>query len=305
LERSLDERWRKYRKAFDRCHRKFSEDSVHQLRVETRRLLALLDLLDALVGGKELSALRRVLKGFFDSFARLRDTQVQLSFVVKHRRRFSATVPFGDALARRENRLVKKLGKQLQRTGQKRTKRLASALRRRLDAALIGAGLRARGPAIILRHVDAAFARVAGLRRRIDPVQVETIHRTRVAFKKFRYLVELLQPLLPGVSRRQLSAMHAYQNLMGKIQDLEILQGTLDKYLGKASEVVPSLESFRQEIARQHAALVAHYLARADQLLEFWPAPAPKRARLRDGVLIAGSPIADGLLPQSLGEAIP
>jgi CHAD domain-containing protein len=129
LERSLDERWRDYRKAFDRCHRKFSEDSVHQLRVETRRLLALLDLLDALVGVKELNALRRVLKALFDSSASLRDTQVQWLFVEKHRRRFPAVAPLSDVLARRERRLVKKLKKKLNHTGQKETKKLASALR--------------------------------------------------------------------------------------------------------------------------------------------------------------------------------
>jgi CHAD domain-containing protein len=303
LEHSLDERCRKYRKAFDRCRRKFSEDSVHQLRVETRRLLALLDLLDRLVSGKEHDALRRLLKALFDSSASLRDTQVQWLFVQKHRRRFPEAELLSDVLTRRKNRLVKKLKKKLHRSGEKETKKLASALRGKFDGALLEAGLRARGPAIILRHADATFARVVGLRRRIDPARAETIHRTRVAFKKFRYLVELLQPLLPGVSRRKLKVMHDYQNLMGEIQDLEILQETLDKYVGKKAELVPSLQSFRQEIERQHAALVARYLGRADQLLEFWPVPALKSARLRDGNLIARSSVADGLPTQSLEEA--
>ena len=69
LEGTLDKRWRRYRKAFDRCRKEFSEDSVHQLRVETRRLLALLDLLDSLATGAELRDCRRALKRFFHAVA--------------------------------------------------------------------------------------------------------------------------------------------------------------------------------------------------------------------------------------------
>ena len=36
----LKRAWRDYRRSFRRCRRRFSGDSVHQLRVESRRLLA-------------------------------------------------------------------------------------------------------------------------------------------------------------------------------------------------------------------------------------------------------------------------
>ena len=294
LERSLDVRWRKYRKAFDRCCRKFSEESVHQLRVETRRLLALVELLDTLVKGKALDTLRCVLKNFFDGFAPLRDAQVQLLFVEKYRERFPRVTPFRDALARRESRLIKKLRKRIKRVGQKRTRKLATSLRRGLDAALTEAGFKARGPAILVRHVDAAFSRVVSSYRRIDRTRAETIHRTRIAFKKFRYLMELLQPLLPGVSRRKLAAMHSYQTLMGEIQDLEVLQAALGKYLKKRPAVARLLMSFRGEIERKHAALVARYLAQADSLLDFWATPSPEDAPSQYLIPTSIAPVADG-----------
>ena len=50
----------------------------------------------------ELQALRRAVKKFFPSFARLRDTQVQLLWVDKHRRRFPEIGPFRKALTRLE-----------------------------------------------------------------------------------------------------------------------------------------------------------------------------------------------------------
>jgi hypothetical protein len=130
--------------------------------------------------------------------------------------------------------------------------------------------LREQGRRIVTEHVSASFARVVALRRRIRPARPLTIHRTRVAFKKFRYLVELLQPLLPGVGLCQLQEMHNYQTLMGEIQDLEVLQAGLEAFAAAEGETV-ALERFQREIQRQHAALISRYMARADQLFEFWP----------------------------------
>jgi hypothetical protein len=39
---------RRYRKRLERCRKRYSESAVHELRIDTRRLLTLLDLLDAL-----------------------------------------------------------------------------------------------------------------------------------------------------------------------------------------------------------------------------------------------------------------
>jgi CHAD domain-containing protein len=281
LERTLEERWRRYRKAFARCGEKFSEDSVHQLRVETRRLLALLDLLDSLIDRDELRLIRRAVKKFFRRFTRLRDTQVQIQFVDKHRRRFPEIGPFAKALARWENRLIRKLDRQIHRAGWKELKQLVAPLREVLAPSLAATARRIHGQNLVTKHASKAFHRVVALRRRIRPDRPLTIHRTRVAFKRFRYLLELLQPLLPGVSLRGLQEMHDYQTLMGEIQDLEVLQEALDRFAKGDPDTLQKLTRFRQEIERQHVARIAHYLKAADQLLRFWPVKPPWSRRLR------------------------
>ena len=72
---------RRYRKRLDRAQKKFSETAVHDLRIETRRMLALLDLLDALRVGEGLKKTRKIFKQRLDAFDRLRDTHVQLSLL--------------------------------------------------------------------------------------------------------------------------------------------------------------------------------------------------------------------------------
>jgi CHAD domain-containing protein len=281
LEHTLDERWRRYGKAFDRCREKFSEDSVHQLRVETRRLLAVLDLLGSLMNREELRFIRRVLKKSFRRFTHLRDTQVQLQFVDQHRRRFPEIGPFAKALARWENRLIRKLNRQIRRAGRRKVKKLVSPLREVLAPSLAAASRRIHGQNLVAKHARQAFNRVVALRRRIDPDRPLTIHRTRVAFKQFRYLLELLQPLLPGVSLRRLQEMHDYQTLMGEIQDLEVLQEALDRFAKGDPDTLQMLARFRQEIERQHVERIARYLKAADQLLRFWPVKPPRSNQLR------------------------
>ena len=90
---------------------------------------------------------------------------------------------------------------------------------------------------MLLRSVDRAFSRTRQLRARIDPRDTRTIHRTRVAFKKFRYMVEALAEYLPGGDRPSAwPAMRHYQTMMGEIQDAEVLLRTLDKFLRKQAD---------------------------------------------------------------------
>src|SRR5690242_4343518 len=65
-----------------------------------------------------------------------------------------------------------------------------------------------------------AFRRVLILRRQIRRSAPRTIHRMRVAFKRFRYTAELLQPILPEFTPQRLERMKDFQDAAGKIQDV-------------------------------------------------------------------------------------
>ena len=83
LAQSLKQQWRRHRKARRRCRRDCSEESVHGLRVATRRLVAVLDLLDILHSLPALAKARHALKGEMRFSGALRDTQVQLGLLRK------------------------------------------------------------------------------------------------------------------------------------------------------------------------------------------------------------------------------
>src|SRR5439155_3772118 len=107
LEKELKKQWKRYRKKLKRCQERFSEKAVHASRVETRRLLAAVELLASFLPARRVEAVRRALKQHLDVFDALRDTQVQLLAIGKMRRAFPAARPFYDYLLERESLLAR------------------------------------------------------------------------------------------------------------------------------------------------------------------------------------------------------
>jgi CHAD domain-containing protein len=242
LKGSLQKRWRAYRQALKHCQRKFSEKSVHASRVETRRLLSLVELLGVFLGQSHLKKTQRVLKQHLDAFDPLRDTQVQLLLIDKHQRQFPETKLLRELLARREKRCLKRAKNRIRRVQTRRLKEVLHDLSGELIHLREDAVHRSQHRAAVLNAVHEAFEQVVKLQRLMDPGAAETIHRTRVAFKKFRYMVEAMQPLLDGITARHIAAMQDYQSMMGDVQDSEVFLARLDKSArGHHALAIPTL----------------------------------------------------------------
>ena len=180
---------------------------MHDSRVETRRLLSTLELLGAFVPEHDIRKARRALKRHLDTFDQLRDTQVQLTYVG----RMTGTVPaartFHGWLRMRKARFTRETRKAVKHIQTKRLGRRIAAfekeIRRRRKQIT-----REQAFAMVQRAMNQAFARVARLCRRVQTGDTRTIHRTRIAFKRFRYMVEAL--VAPAARRhRGTSPRHA------------------------------------------------------------------------------------------------
>jgi CHAD domain-containing protein len=115
------------------------------------------------------------------------------------------------------------------------------------------------------------YEQVAALRQRVRRSNTETIHRMRVAFKKFRYVSELLRPLFPRLKVKQLRQMQAYQGLMGDIQDMEVLIAAVKQGLQLALLPVHGLRPLLKELMRRRRGLIDAFLIAVDRLFEFHP----------------------------------
>jgi CHAD domain-containing protein len=270
LDQAFKSAWRSYRRAFKRCQKKLSRTTVHQLRLETRHLLALVDLFDPLLAGDAADKVSRLFKPPFKASGRLRDTQVILRDLEQRLRRSPDLKNFKKEFLRREKRLGRQLERKLKRTRLKPLKNRMDALRKELRATVKKADEHHRAWVCLFRGMDRAFANVVARRRNIAPMQPQAIHRTRIAFKKFRYMVEQLRPLVPGLAAGSAGRLRGHQKLMGDIQDCETLLAALDKFMRAEKAEARRLRKFRAAVKRDHDRFMARYLRRADELFAFW-----------------------------------
>ena len=278
LAAALDSRWQSYRKQLRQCQEKFSEEAVHELRVATRRLLAQFTLLSCVAPSAALEKARRILKRRLAALGDLRDTQVQRLFIEQKAASFPELVWLRGWLERRERRLAKSAAEKVNRFKTRKLERWISAMTGDLTANAGRSRAQSRLASAVLRAAAQAFAEAVERRRAIDLTDLRTIHQTRVAFKRFRYMLESLSPGITGLSRRQLRALAYYQRKMGIIQDLEVIQAGVARYTREDKKRGALLHRFRRHLQQRRARALRSFLKSADRLFEFWP-PAALVAR--------------------------
>jgi CHAD domain-containing protein len=237
--------------------------------VVARRLLALVELLSGFISPGDIKKVQRLVKCQLDTFDDLRDTQVQLQIVGRMRRSFPAAQAFAAWLAKRESRFAVRTRKRIKKVKTRRLAKLLSAARKQV-ACQFEQRPAQEALGLLLRSVNRAFARTRQLQRRINPRDTQSLHRTRIAFKKFRYMVETLAEYSPVSNHELLDELRHYQTMMGDIQDTEVLLQTFDKYLGKGKVDPEAAGRLRAELLRRRQWLVQVYLDASGQLLEFW-----------------------------------
>jgi CHAD domain-containing protein len=258
---ALDERWQFFSSNLEKAIQAFSEEAVHDLRVSTRRLLAVLDLvrlLDPACRGKKI---RGGLKELLDGFDGLRDTQVMLLISNAELSGLPGWVSFRAALLGKEQKYLQSAEKKLR--GMK-----IEDISRRFS--------KIRAKALLMDHPDSALLavvdetyQVALLRLgRVDSNHVETIHSLRIAFKKFRYMLECVHPLVPGFTSKHFKLLRDYQTLMGRIQDSEVLQQALGKFTSKSNKT--GMEPVRQFFQSQYSNELKVFLENKTRLHDFW-----------------------------------
>ncbi len=264
---ALDQCWKNYRAELKRCRTEFSNEAVHDLRVSARRMLAFIQLLNTISPRPRLQKLNRAFKDQLDEFDQLRDTQVILAELSETLQELPQLQEFHRYLQEVEKGLLKTLRKKLKVIDlfdvSKRIRRMRESLKAESDSHLT---------LPVFQAVDDAFLATKQRQNWITPTAATTIHRVRIAFKTFRYMVEIVHPLLNDFPSENLKQMHDYQSLMGEIQDIEIIMQTLAEAPLHLSTFDP--EPVRRYYERCHADAISAYLEAMNQLDTFWrPAP--------------------------------
>jgi CHAD domain-containing protein len=268
LAETLKCRWEAYRKQLRVCKRRFSEQTVHELRVASRRLIAQLVMLECVGVGKSEQGARRVLKRRLKALSELRDIHVQRLFIEQQMTRFPELSLVCEDLRRREKKLERVAAGRVKGFKTRKLRKSMESLEQRLAR---HSGQADHLAARVTQATAWAFADVVNRRQAIHPTKPATIHRTRIAFKKFRYMVESLSPEFTGLPKRDLRVLAIYQRKMGILQDLEVLQQMLCGFVQRNRCAAELLEPFARHLRARRARALRSFLKTADALYGFWP----------------------------------
>ena len=271
---------RRYRKRLACCQKKFSEKAVHDLRIETRRILALLDLLEALHFKESPAKLRKTFKKRLDALDDLRDTHVQRLLLKPMCSKFPEARDFIKHLCKCEKRLECEMSREIKTTKSgrlnRKLKEIEKSLRQCANNPPTG-GSDSQSQLLL----GAAFRRVVVLRRQIRRNHPATIHRMRVAFKRFRYTAELLQPFLPHYTPQRLERMKDFQGAAGDIQDVAVLLARIDRETKNGDVTAACVKNLRTELLRFEHRAINSLMERIDELKDFEPEqPGPFASKI-------------------------
>jgi len=271
LEKELNRRWEKYTSNLSRCKRGFSESAVHDLRIACRRMIAILDILLLIIPEKQTRRLRQSFKKHLSILSPLRDVQVQLAGMQDMVIRYPELGKYRTVLLLREQRLRKKLQRNLRGHGPATWKGEIQAVKDSFKRTTSDPRLRHAAFTVMHGAIASLYTSAVNSLRKIDPTKTKTIHRLRIEVKKLRYTVEILGPVLGLSSARKVKAMQHYQTRLGAIQDMEVLIAGLNSFTARVGRTnTASLRTLREELSRMKTEMIQQYLQSRDELMTFW-----------------------------------
>jgi CHAD domain-containing protein len=215
--------WRRTRDELAKVAEDGDGASVHDLRVALRRLLAALEIaeaLDAHAGRKIVRRLERLLA----ALSPLRDLEVEAETLGGMTAREPLLAEVVSELEDRRTTLAKNLSRKL---GRVEPDELEIGLEKAVKTLELGAGAPQAVRLLALAAVARCYSKFDRRRRAIARADRHALHRVRVAFKRYRYAVEITLPLLPPSADRGLVRMKHFQDELGAIQDATVLIATL------------------------------------------------------------------------------
>jgi len=262
LSDSVAEQLLRFEKMVRRCRFEFSEKAVHDVRVHCRRLIARLVLIEMAMSLTNLQATRKHLKRLLKLLGALRDVQVQKEILAAELPRHPEVGGLWIEIGGRERELIQPSSRFMSEFKMGKLRRRLEIIQDELKNTTARLATKAVLGESIIGATQHAFDEVMLRACAISPDDASTVHR-----------VESLPPILGGPSEVQLSAMDAYQQAMGRIQDVDVLLKFLGEYTALRPEVVWSLASFKNALLERRSRLIQDFIVIADKLCSFWPIP--------------------------------
>ncbi len=109
----LEQRSDEFLDELARARHKISPKAVHDLRVASRRALAVLEMADVCLGNNEVYPLKKKIKKIMKMLSALRDVHIQKEYIAEMLVVFHQLTPYYKTLRLQEKKLLKKVTKRI------------------------------------------------------------------------------------------------------------------------------------------------------------------------------------------------
>ena len=249
-----------YLRASTSVQKKPRKRLVHDLRVVTRTILALRDLVRSIDPGANDAKLDEQLRRPFKACGKLRDLQVVRDRVRALRTQYPEVEPLLAELKRRQQRARTRLLQSLSREQPRRVCRKLGVLCAALGVATADRAGRERAARSIKQELKRALLKVMTARENARAFDAESIHQARRVFKTYRYMVELAASLGLPLRTFDVESIRRFQTALGEITDRATLLQAIDAYARKHTRKGRHLSRFRARIEKEHGTFIELYL---------------------------------------------
>jgi CHAD domain-containing protein len=254
---TLNAVWSRYRRQLRRCQRHLSPETVHNLRVQTRRVLICLDLFEPVIGtSKQLAAARKSLSKRLAALGPLRDAHVQLNELEATLIDFPEMTSVQGRLRRREKRLSRSVAKALKKFGTSKLGRRIAVIRQELGGLLTDPQDVERLRAAYAHSAQEGLAALATARanRFRDGAK---LHDARISLKHLRYGAEVLPASVGTIVPAQLHRLKKTVAALGRIHDIDVHLQRIAKLERKGRVAPRATASYRAQLARRRKGLAS------------------------------------------------
>jgi CHAD domain-containing protein len=285
--------------------REGSSEAIHQARVATRRIRAIVPLLAGRFTPADLENIDNVLRKLTRRLGRARDVDVQLELLGS----IEPAIP-------RTGEDIQMLRSEWRARRDKRVRRLIKSLERlRVEQQLggVAARLRTHAPAFLVARRypfaapawenvlgaelrDLAGAVAADIDRAGGVMFSTRLHEARISIKKLRYAMEIATVTGRANLERSVRSVRKAQQILGSLHDLDVLAEAVRKTPHGEQRILPVVEYQRRALHGRYLRRRAAVLAACSDAAT--AASRGHRARIaRRTALIASVPIAMLAIP--------
>lgn len=211
------------------CARDLSDNNVHDLRVASRRFISTLNLYKEIYPTLYFTMIIKMVRKNFKSLGKLRDTHIMIDNCQAIEIQFPLIYDFIKYLLSKEKLMVEKFSRNLGNININELDGMIYFLMRILkyDFPQIQVDF-----SIFENYINQNLSSLHDLYNQIDIRDLKTVHKFRIAVKKYRYTVEVLQDFIPNFQKLYKNLVKIQDNA-GEIQDLVVLNIEFQNYLNK------------------------------------------------------------------------